>query len=75
MNDFERAQKESEIRDQLLAFVERELPDEKARLVAGAFMRVSVALAIELMGCEQGAEASRQALENVLPEHQPRTLQ
>lgn len=75
MNDCKRAKQESEITDQLLDFVERELSDEKVRLVAGAFMRVSVALVIEFMGYEHGSAATRQALENVLSEHQPRTLQ
>jgi hypothetical protein len=75
MNEDHRVRMESAATDQLIEYVGREQGDLPARVVAGALMRASVQLAIELMGPEKGPEAARNALETVLSDYEPRSIQ
>tara|TARA_R100000005_G_scaffold75323_1_gene42509 strand:- start:6305 stop:6532 length:228 start_codon:yes stop_codon:yes gene_type:complete len=59
----------------LLDFIEKDFAGLPVRVVAGALMRTSVALAIEVFGPDFGARATRRALENILNQPRQRKLQ
>jgi len=61
-----RAEQESRATRALLAFIEQDLGTLPVRVVAGAAMRLSAALACATFGPERGPDAARQALENIL---------
>lgn len=59
----------------LADFIETDLPEASVKACAGALMRLSVSLAVELMGPDRGAVAAREALENIINQRKTRTLQ
>lgn len=73
MENCDRIEAERQATQRLLAFVETDLGELPVKVAAGALMRTSVALAIEVLGPDGGAKASRGALNNILS--QQRTLQ
>ena len=68
-------QQESEITDQLLEMAYTQFPDHKARLVAGAFLRVSVAMVVQLAGEPRAETVIENALKQIFNERKPRLLQ
>ena len=75
MRKLTRAQRESDITDQLLDIAYQKYPDDKALLVAGAFMRVSVAILTEIAGEDLAEKAACEAFRKILNERKPRYLQ
>ncbi|MAL94058.1 MAG: hypothetical protein CME40_03110 [Haliea sp.] len=59
----------------LFGFIEDEFGQLPVRVVAGALMRASIALAVEVFGADLGAKAARHTLENILSQRQQRKLQ
>tara|TARA_R110000772_G_scaffold58539_4_gene132563 strand:+ start:36553 stop:36780 length:228 start_codon:yes stop_codon:yes gene_type:complete len=59
----------------LLALIEKDFGGLPARVIAGALMRTSVALAVEVLGPVSGEQAARQALESILSQRKQRKLQ
>lgn len=75
MEPCQRIDSEQQATQAVRALVQDELGEVDAATVAGACMRVSVALAVELFGQQRGREAARQALEHILTEQIGVTLQ
>lgn len=59
----------------ILRFIEDDFGDLPAKVVAGALMRASVALAIQVSGFDLGEQEARHALENILSQRKKRSLQ
>lgn len=75
MRDCQRTEAEHDATLDLLEFIENNFGELPVRVVAGALMRTSLALAVEVFGPDLGEKAARRALENILSHQKPRKMQ
>jgi hypothetical protein len=52
--------------NRLFAVIESDFGELPVKVIAGALMRASVALAVEVLGPRRGQNAARRALDNIL---------
>lgn len=69
------AMQEAALTEAVLVYVQAEHGSASARVVAGALMRASVAIATQVSGPAHAGQACRQALDNVLIHLEPWRLQ